>query len=284
MYNRIMENVEQQLPEQSEQPVQQSLQSSKTWILWVVVAVLVSSGLTFGATKLFQPVVQETKIIEKMELDDAMMERGAEKDEQIPPFLYAKSRDKENFFKERDIVEVDRLTGEETVVLESPEGYIGYGIIAVPQIGFDGRIFITLAESEGKRGELMSYNLFTKEPPQKVDLPLPHWDARILSPDQTKYLALYDDNLDGAKPEIWKKIMIWNLLTGEGTVIGEIAEDEYLAEYLGEGVFGGISGFEFGWRGIDCGAVYVWEDHTDESATRDSSRKKFKEIRNYCLP
>lgn len=176
-------------------------------------------------------------------------------------------------------------TGEETT-FEDTEYF--YDIYAIPQENFDGRVFLyrgASVESQGGGTDAISAPLFSIDINTVAELtavafenelPFVDIEAVQLSPNQTYIAALYDNIYD---PElIQKHVVFYDLLTGEMTSAGTIAENEYFSEYNGSNTFGGSDGYDFSWKNDSCIHTHIYTDQ-DES----TDKKVFVENREFCL-
>lgn len=190
-------------------------------------------------------------------------------------------------FQSPEIHVKDLVTGEDRVVLTRD-----YELLAVPRQGFDGRIFVRSYPVDGPDyGGKPVYSLDVQAasavPTEAIkadQLPM-QFDAQVLSPDETKILALYDAG-GGVRTEVPRKsVAVWNLLTGKYQLIGKVANDEYLSLENGESVFGWASGFNALWNGLDCVLVGVFQDRQPKEGETNfnADRKQFKELREFCM-
>lgn len=194
----------------------------------------------------------------------------------VPPYVYSTGWD----VPRSEIREVNRSTGKEAAIFvaseaEGKEG-IRYNIVAIPQIGYDGRIFVRRGK-ETPSGELYELELASRRM-KKTELP--YWPLGRLgatSPDQTHLAYVSEGGQAGAD---WK-VTAYDFLTGETKTLGQANEGEYFAEFVGGDTFGNFAGGEVFWPDHHCFTVNVYED---PGAGEDPSHKKFKEDRKFCLP
>ncbi|MFZ2682248.1 MAG: hypothetical protein WAZ14_04105 [Patescibacteria group bacterium] len=175
----------------------------------------------------------------------------------------------------QQLIMIDRETGAETVLQEIVAGVIG--VVAVPQVGFDGRIFISVM-GEGDNPGLGLSVLDLETPSASAvsvafadKLPFVGREATKVSPDQTSLAALY---YNPAMNELSREVAVWNLLTGQREVLGKIADTEAFTPTL-HGL-GGSSGYELSWTSQDCVSAYVY---TLSSTGDDNS---FAGAREFC--
>lgn len=216
--------------------------------------------------------------------EDEITQEPQEEQTLEAPFVYV---DNGQFVEPTRVIAVDRATGEETVLVESPgEGY-RYTLYAVPQLGYDGRIFLNwVIEGDNPGYDLHVLDTKTGKIARMEDLikKLPFtsiWSTE-LSPDQTKLAAVYDNP---SFDETSKEIVVWDLLSGESTVLGKAAEDEYLVENQSPNSFAGAGAARILWLNLDCFNVEIFEDYPEdrEYVGLVEGDKKHKEYREYCL-
>lgn len=159
----------------------------------------------------------------------------------------------------------------------------GYLLYASPKIGYDGRIFVVKSkgDSDSPYINVQELNVSTKSlTDANIQEPF-NAEAMELSPDGVHVLALYD-NLPTIDPKEIpaKSVVAWNLLTGEYKILGSVSATEYLAEFHGENIFTGATGFNVTWENLNCVRVSVYKDDPDAS---NVDKKKFVEKREFCL-
>ena len=212
-----------------------------------------------------QYVVDEE--VETVTEDDEMV---VEK-ESVPPFIYAKDN--------KELYIVDRETGEENLIYASTSAAAQVGVFAVPQVGYDGRIYISrfCSDCDSPTMKVQEVNLLL---PEQAPVPLDKWTlprgSAEVSPDEVQVaMARYANEETGHAGDV----VVLNLLTGQEEVIGQLASDEYFSRYFGENVFARAGDFNLSWVDRSCFDVYIYQD---DPADPSSGTKSFKEIRNYC--
>lgn len=210
------------------------------------------------------------------ELVEARVEEAKKK---LVPFLYT-----DNGWKDGKMYsylkQVDRQTGEETTLLEGKDLKF-ISLIATPQVGYDGRVFIHqgCGECDNPYLDLYEFNVNTK---QVKEYPLDDDDYVIrssvaVSPDQTKLaIAQYED----VEWSDYSEIRIVDLLTGEVEVVGEYADGTYVSEYFGQNAFGGAAGFNLHWQNQECFNVTTYER---PASVNQMSRMDYKGTDTFCV-
>lgn len=197
----------------------------------------------------------------------------------FPPFLYTDNGWDEDDKAYSFLKQVDRETGEEKTVLESSRNLNFITLIAVPQIGYDGKVYVHqgCVECDNPYLELFELSLNgTKLRQINLADGFVFRSAAAVSPDQTRMaVAQYDDLDTGHSGDV----IVYNFLTGEKEVVGSLAADEYFSQYFGSDAFAGAGGFTVAWKNRECFNVTIYED----SATpREFNAKDYKEMRTFC--
>jgi hypothetical protein len=104
--------------------------------------------------------------------------------------------------------------------------------------------------------------------------------AIIVSPDQTKLAAAFDNEALDPEGSPQKSIVIWDLLTGDSSTVATVSETEFLAQETGPNTFGGAQLFGVSWDSRSCVRYMVFVD--DELAER-AEEKKRSDVRTACL-
>lgn len=175
---------------------------------------------------------------------------------------------------------IDRVTGEGAVVYRNEETPL-VELVAAPELGFDGRVFIhaALGDSDNPYLNLQEVNTLTDG---VIDVAwadeLPTRDALAVSPDQTKIAAVYDNEMLG---DASREIVVYDVLTGERTVIGQLTGNEHFARVFGENVFAGAYDYHFHWTDLRCVRASIYEDVLKEADGQTELRHK--EYRDFCL-
>lgn len=192
--------------------------------------------------------------------------------EAVPPLLYVKNKN--------ELMRINRATGTE----EKVGSYGGVSeVFAVPQVGYDGRVFLTTSCGECDSPDVALQSLDLKNvSPTLVPFAFQRGNfARgsiAASPDGTKMVAaVYDDGT--AFEDHSGKIYIIDLLSGTEQVVGTLAADEYFSEWYGENVLGSYGQFNVGWRDRDCATVYIYKDNPNDPT---DATKQHRETRTFC--
>ncbi len=189
--------------------------------------------------------------------------------DKVPPLLYAKNNN--------EIYQIDRITGAERLV------YTGTGILgifAVPQIDYDGRVFLTssCSECDSPNFAVLEYDLKADTTPTNLEFQNGSFarGSAIDSADGTKLAAAVYDNEELGHAG---KVYLVDLLTGEEEMLGTLAADEYFSSAFGENVFGYTNGFTLSWQDRECVNVYIYQD---DPLDLTDPNKQFKENRTFC--
>ncbi|MDQ5951898.1 MAG: hypothetical protein QG626_25 [Patescibacteria group bacterium] len=164
-----------------------------------------------------------------------------------PPLFYAPLSN--NGEANRILMIVDRKTGSESVAYVSPEGK-HLELVAVPQVGYKGEVYISLSvwESDGgmtlyKLDTLNDNELTLITESGKVT------DNYVVSPDQTK-IAYVPFDLDVDKYATGNKLKVYDLVTGTTSDIGDSGDAYYwsaISDFSGSG-----AGYSYVWVDSDC--------------------------------
>lgn len=188
------------------------------------------------------------------------------------PFVYVKDN--------KQVVIVNRITGKETVVYTfGNTGFSSNRIFAVPQVGFDGRIFThSIGENDRPSVDLSELDITVDSPELQVpsflsELPFKSKEATLVSPDQTHLAAVY---YNPAFDEESREIVIWDLLSGAKEVVGTLNAGEAFSRQLE--TLGGAGGYNLEWTNLDCVKTYVYSisetgDDNDYLTTREYCKK-----------
>ncbi len=186
------------------------------------------------------------------------------------PFVYIKDN--------KQVVIVNRITGKETVVYTFGSSPVTFNnLFAVPQVGFDGRIFITShGESDIPSLGLSELDITVENPELKVpaflsELPFTSKTATLISPDETHLAAVY---YNPAFDENSREIVIWDLLSGEKEVVGTLNAGEAFSRQLE--TLGGAGGYNLDWTNLDCVKTYVY------SISETGDDNEYLTTREYC--
>lgn len=257
---------------------------SKTPLLILLIIIIAAGAIVvvsyFGQTQMKEATVLRQSLQQANEKIVAMKK-------QITPFFYVRYLPGPGE-PIPEIRVVDPETGEDSLLYSNEnQPFILY---AVPRLGYDGRIFLNRYTPGTEQFQTpYVFNVATKENPVPVSfadkLPFATFaGAQVLSPDERRIVVAYDNPYLDPKDVVQKEIAVWDLLTGEKTVIGKVAENEYLARFVGENVMGGANDFALSWRDLRCVDVYVFEDYPPGTPGKGPEEKKFKQIRTFCLP
>ncbi|OGL71452.1 hypothetical protein A3B32_00350 [Candidatus Uhrbacteria bacterium RIFCSPLOWO2_01_FULL_53_9] len=184
------------------------------------------------------------------------------------PFFYARAESGTG----THLVEVDPKTGDERTVFTLPESLGGFDALAVPRVGFDGRVFLTWIPTsyDWLAPNVYPFNVKTDSELIKAsfsdDLPKDQ-QAVAISPDETMIAAVYSEGLNNDK--FSDALVVWNLLTGEPTSLLTIDPSESFAGY--EALIDDIpmqSGFTLRWVSRDC--VFTQAHLVDEETNARS--------------
>jgi len=204
----------------------------------------------------------------------------ADDDAVMPPLLYTDNGWDDDGKAYSFLRQVDRETGEEKTVLESSRNLNFITLVAVPQVGFDGKVYVHQGCVECDNPYLQLFELSmggTKlREVNLADDGFVFHPSTAVSPDQTRLaVAQYDDVETGHAGDIF----IYNFLTGEKEVVGSLAADEYFSRYFGPDAFAGAGGFTVSWKNRECFDVTIYKEPT---IVREFNEKDFKETRTFC--
>lgn len=209
-------------------------------------------------------------------LSDELEEQAEEIRSKVPPLLYTDSG-----FADGKIYsllkQVNRQTGQEQTIYTA-KGTDVVSLLAVPQIGYDGHIFINLGCGECDSSGMSLYVLDLGGSKEVVLLPVVegtlYRGSVDVSPDQTKIaIAQYEDVDTSSAGEI----IVYDLLSGETEVMGVLAEGEYFSRYFGPNSLAGAGDFNVTWRNRECFTVAIYDEPTPAA-----DLKHYKEIRSFC--
>lgn len=192
-----------------------------------------------------------------------------------PPLFYAPLS--KNNEANRNLMIVDRKTGSESVAYVGPEGK-HLGLVAVPQVGYNGVVYISLA-IWGTDGGPQLYKLDTTKNNELTAITLGTTNySYIVSPDQTKIVSMpFDSQVD--KYTTGQKLSVYDLVTGTTTEIAD-ADGFYfwstISEFDGSG-----TGGTYHWVDNECVEAAIYErPQTDLSDVGDN---RYFATKTYCL-
>jgi hypothetical protein len=192
-----------------------------------------------------------------------------------------------HFFVVRDrnnqstLVMLDAVKGKEIEIYKNrSDGTDNFSLYAVPQVGYDGRVFIQRISSSGDfSGDVEELDILTgKVKPADFEDYIPSArTASSLSPSEGLIIYLHDNPV----AEEWEKqaVMV-DLVSGNAILVGSLQQDEYYSRYQGDSVQGGAAGFDLQWVSAECVSVAVFQD---TKGNAESVVKELKEYREYCL-
>lgn len=206
---------------------------------------------------------------------DEVAEKIDEVKKSYPPFFYAPEsvNDKPN----TNLLVVDRKTGTETVAYTSQED-MHLDLVAVPQIGYKGEIYISLARWNTDAGPQL-YKLDTTEDNEitlitesgKVT------DNYVVSPDQTKIAYVpFDMTVD--KYVTGNKLKIYDLVTGTTSEIGDSGTAYFwstISDFSGSG-----AGYAYQWTSSDCLEASVYARPQTDASGLDNT---YLVTNTFCL-
>jgi len=173
------------------------------------------------------------------------------------------------------VVSIDRKTGLESELALDWPGISS--LVAVPQVGFDGRIYVSLIRDEADFFSAVSeVNLKTGD----VSETGLRSQSGILSPDQSQTVVFSSDISDKLYNDyLENQILVYNFNKGNITVVGELKNDESLTDREPDfnDPFKKVS---INWVNNSCILVGVYQKSVLENGDITYS---FKENREMCL-
>lgn len=273
------------MPEAAASPSSMSTPKTRKWkrisigflILFVVTGAALAWTLISIGMSLRQVEESNARIRTlQQELDHVSVElEGAQ--EQVP-FIYV-DQGSSGIGEDPEIKVVDRVSGEERVLPSNGESVVK--LVAVPQRHYDGRIFVTFVPDETDFvSEITAVDVETGERTLTGIDNL--YD--LVSPDQEKVITLVDGLDERADLYNEKQLLVYDLLTDEIEVLGELGQNEYF-----DAGSDGIEPFPtvfVHWRNTRCAQVAVYEDvpvETDAEEDGLQTERVLKEQRIMCL-
>ncbi|MFA5946906.1 MAG: hypothetical protein WC813_02675 [Patescibacteria group bacterium] len=234
-------------------------------IIMMLVALMVVETATLGyaMVKLGAPAIPGKTAIPYG--DDGLTGKGA-----VPPLLFVEKTYPDAPFGNK-LYQLDRTTGEKKLILDRGDSFVE--LVAVPQIGYDGRVFVNLLGEGSDFNPVKVYTIdLTKSDviPQEViafapGMHLASSQVRV-SPDQTKIAFIpFDDSRstgDTPAPDLY----IFDLLTGTTDSIGRLSEmnTPFTTQgftFIQEGDSnspGGLGPVAFEWKDNACVIARIW--------------------------
>lgn len=220
-------------------------------------------------------------------LRDELEKKIQEAKDKLVPFLYTDSG-WEGSQSYSYLKQVNRQTGDETIVLSGEDRQF-ITLVATPQIGYDGRVFIHqgCVECDNPYYSLYELDMNGDREPQPLEIVegFLSRSATAVSPDQTKIaIAQYED----VEASNAGEVLVYDFLSGDTEVLGELAEDEYFSQYFGPNAFAGAGGYTLSWINRECFNVTIYEEPDDADPSgaydpTDANEKDYKEMREYCI-
>lgn len=230
--------------------------------------------LSYGVTR-FVGVTDKIETAQQNASDrrEELAQKIEEAKTKIPPILYIKSTHLNSPYGQ-ELHQVDRQTGQDTLVMDFGASK-AVQLVAVPQVGYDGHIFLHIA-GEGTDDpylHLYSLDLNSDDPiPTVIDLPVEIgiqnqilMSAIAVSPDQTKLAYIPFTQED----EISESTRLYdlNLLTNQFVVLGGLSDMAVPVDNFRVGstfaqpelnTIGGTLGPEFAWQDNSCIVARVY--------------------------
>lgn len=220
-----------------------------------VFLVLETIAIGYGVTRMVAvrdrvEDVKDTAAARRAEIE----QKVAEAKKTYPPFFYAPrpAADQAN----RNLMVVDHQTGVESVAYVGPEGK-NLDLVAVPQVGYSGVVYISLALWASDGGPQL-YKLDTTKNNELteivgVDTTDGHY---LVSPDQTKIAYVpFDQQVD--KYATGNKLKVYDLVTGGTTEVGDSGSAYFwstINDFSGSG-----AGYAIHWTDNLCLEASVYE-------------------------
>lgn len=204
---------------------------------------------------------------------DEVTQKIEEAKAKIPPILYIKSTYLNSPYGQ-ELHQVDRQTGQDILVMDFGASKVAQ-LVAVPQVGYDGRVFLHIV-GEGTDDpylHLFSLDLNDEDAvPTPIELPVDSgiqsgilMSAIAVSPDQTK--LAYIPFTQGEEVSPSTMLFVLNLLTGQKTTLGGLSDMAAPTPGFREGstfaqpepnTIGGTLGPEFNWQSNSCVVAKVY--------------------------
>ena len=219
-----------------------------------------------------------TQYVDLQNEQEAVLEKRAEiaasklDDEDIlpVPFLYIKTSKYGSGYGS-ELYRVNRQTGEENLLIDFGNTHVGW-LLAIPQVGYDGRVFIHKG-GEGTDNPYLNLISIDLTSDDRAEVPVaglsePQTDvlnaAVVVSPDQTKiaYIPFNSTAPEGVSPSPELKVL--NLLTGVTTTLSRLEGESTFVRY-GANIIGGTLGPVVFWRDNSCVDVFVYPSTTSET-------------------
>jgi hypothetical protein len=171
-----------------------------------------------------------------------------------PPLFYAPKS--VNGQANQKLMVIDRQTGAESVAYTGPDGK-HLDLIAVPQVGYTGAVYISLALWETDAGpQLYKLDTFNDNEITLITESGKITDNYVVSPDQTKIAYVpFDSAVD--KYITGNELKVYDLITGTTSGVGDSGEAYYwstISDFGGSG-----AGYNYIWVDNNCLEASVYE-------------------------
>lgn len=216
----------------------------------------------------------------KHKIDNAkteISERVETAKEKIPPVVYVKDG--------KQLYAVDRISGTEKL-LYTHESVRHISVLAVPQVGYEGKIFLSefCVECDSSGFSVLSLDL-TKDNPSPEKLGNFAAGSVQVSPDQTQLAYVIDAVMDA---DIWttgNEIALLDLTgpdAGEAVSLAKADGFYFFASFIeGDAPGAGISGFNFTWVDRECVRAALYERPQTDILIQSGTNQYF-ETKTYC--
>lgn len=237
-----------------------------------VFLVLESIALGYGVMRVVEikgkiDTAKDTAASRKEEL----AQKVEEAKDKIPPILYIKPSQPSSPYGQ-ELHQINRLTGQDTLVMDFGASKAAQ-LVAVPQVGYDGRVFLHIVGEGVDNPYLHLYSLDLNDEnavPTPIELPVDEgmqsqisMSAIAVSPDQTKLAYVpFDASIEPGGES--RKLLLLNLVTGEKSTLGLLNEMAgvptiFSFAQLAENTIGGTVGPLMDWTSTTCVTAMVFE-------------------------
>lgn len=246
--------------------------ANKKPILLIVAVVILALAVVTLSFFLMQASQKSQTAMSQMQAELVAMQSAVEEstamlEGSVPPYLYTTTDSDENGFPVEQIWEVDRASGERTLVHEG-----GYHIFAVPQIAYDGTIIVSVVGyNENPWLNVRRMVLETSEVTE-IEYPVEmHRRMTFLSPDQRKVAVVSDrSGVEGPVTLHILDVNSGNLLLQEELADGEFFASEYDA-------LDGAGVVDMVWNGSsECVTSLIYTDS-------EEGERRYSDVGTYCI-
>jgi hypothetical protein len=234
-------------------------------------------------------VVKEYVVVttdsDTMTLDEQRAEidrRVALAAQSLPPFVYNVAS---SSLDGTSIRTLNPSTGEDLAVSPIKESE-RVSVFAVPQVGYDGRIFAQINCSGCDNPYLNIKSIDLKN--NNLEKPVPLAASEVLigaakvSPDQTRVAVAHYPNLLNNDPTEGKFI-VYDLVSGRATEIGKLAAGEYHSALFGGNTFATAAEFNLNWLDRNCFSSSIFTEFTGDNVPVEAGFNQYKETRTFCV-